>query len=121
MQNGTGLPSGKRRSHRIQAVPGAHGSTRNVVGSGTRTMSPAPLKPSTPTPVSELNTENTDWPEVSFSSSELGAVTPERIAAAIPPRAIVLPRRMPCWSTNEKRTMSMPSSSTTRRICPAAA
>src|SRR5690606_37668420 len=121
VQNGTGAPVGKYRSHSIHPVRGAHGSTRKVVGSGTRTMSPAPRKPGTPTPVSEEKTAKTDWPEVSFSRSELGAVTPFFRAPVSAPRAIVLLRTIPCWSTKAKRTNSMPSSSTTRRICPRAA
>jgi hypothetical protein len=121
VQNGTGAPDGKRTSHRIQPVRSAHGSTRNVAGSGTSTTSPAPAKPATPTPVSAEKTGKIVLPEVSLSSSDEGAVTPERRAAGTASLVSVLPRSTPCWSAKENRTSSRPSSSMTRRTWPAAA
>src|ERR1035438_4246568 len=77
-------------SHRIQPVFGAHGSTRNVAGSGTMTMSPAPPMPATPKPPSALNTGNTLRCAVSLASKVTVMAQPLRKTDAISWAATIL-------------------------------
>ena len=93
-------------SHSTQPVCGAHGSTRNVVGSATIRKSPPPSISGMPKPPPAVNTGNTVLCEVSLASSVVVIEQPLRITLAASPATMVLPRRMPCWSGNESRTTS---------------
>ncbi len=55
-------------SHNSQPVVGAHGSTRNVVGSATINTSAAPSISGMPNPPPDVNTGNTVRCEVSLAS-----------------------------------------------------
>jgi len=67
--------------------------------------------PGMPNPPPGVNTGNTVWCEVSLARSVVVIEQPLRITRAASLATIVLPRRIPCWSGNEKRTTSRPWSS----------
>ena len=108
MSKGTGLPLGNLRSHSSQPVLCAQGSTRKDAGSATITASAAPSNSGMPSPAPGVNTGNTVLLDVSFASSELGKPTPLFSAAGTSAAAMDFERRMPCWSANENRTVSIP-------------
>src|SRR5215468_712073 len=93
-------------SHSTHPVCGAHGSTRNVVGSGIIRKSAAPSISAIPKPPPGVKTGNAVFWAVSLASSVVVIEQPLRIAAAASPAITVLPRRMPCWSGNDSRTTS---------------
>ena len=59
-----------------------------------------------PKPPPAVNTGNTVLCEVSLASSVVVIEQPLRITLAASPATMVLPRRMPCWSGNDRRTTS---------------
>ena len=69
---------------------------RNVVGSATIMMLPAPCISGIPSPPPAANTGKTVRCEVSFASSVLVIVTPLRMARSVSDATSVLPRNMPC-------------------------
>ncbi len=83
-------------SHSTQPVCGAHGSTRNVVGSAIIRKSPPPSISGMPKPPPAVNTGNTVLCEVSLASSVVVSEQPLRITLAASRAITVLPRRMPC-------------------------
>src|SRR5690242_1195086 len=91
-------------SHSIQPVCGAHGSTRNVDGSGSIMQSAAPSHSCDPNAPPAPHTGNTVRCAVSLSSIVVVKPMPFFIAPAASPAVRVLPRSNPCWSANEKRT-----------------
>src|SRR5262245_6832140 len=93
-------------SHSTHPVCGAHGNTRNVVGSGIIRKSAAPSISAIPKPPPGVKTGNAVFWAVSLASSVVVIEQPLRIAAAASPAITVLPRRMPCWSGNDSRTTS---------------
>ncbi len=83
-------------SQSIQPVVGAHGNTRNVVGSAIMRKSPAPSISSMPKPPPAVNTGNTVLWEVSLASSVVEIEQPLRIMRPASLAITVFPRRMPC-------------------------
>ncbi len=106
--NGTGFPFGKYGSQSSQPVPGDHGSIRKLAGSATISASAPACISGIPNPPPGVKTGNTVLCEVSFAKSVVVTVTPSSSAFGSSAAVIVLPRRMPCWSANEKRTTSTP-------------
>src|SRR5262245_38218819 len=98
-------------SHSIQPVRGAHGSTRKVKGSAIMRKSPPPSISAMPNPPPGVKTGNTVLCAVSLASSVVVIEQPLRITAAASFAITVFPRRMPCWSGNDRRTTSSPCSS----------
>src|SRR6476620_5641972 len=98
-------------SHNTHPVCGAHGSTRNVVGSAIMRHSPPPSISAMPKPPPGVKTGNAVLCAVSLARSVVVIEQPLRIAAAASPAMTDFPRRMPCWSGNERRKTSSPYSS----------
>src|SRR5215468_9914132 len=98
-------------SHSTQPVRGAHGSTRKVKGSAIIKKSPPPSISVIPNPPPGVKTGNTVLCAVSLASNVVVIEQPLRIAAAASLATTVFPRRMPCWSGNDRRTTSSPCSS----------
>src|SRR5215467_7763598 len=98
-------------SHSTQPVRGAQGRTRNVVGSAIMRKSPPPSISAMPKPPPAVKTGNAVLCAVSLARSVVVMEQPLRIAVAASVATTVLPRRMPCWSGNDRRTVSSPSSS----------
>jgi len=86
-------------------------SNWNVVGSAIMTKSPPFSISAMPKPPPGVKTGNTVLCAVSLASSVVVIVQPLRITAAASFAITVLPRRMPCWSANDRRTTSSPRSS----------
>src|SRR5438105_2165998 len=91
-------------SHNTQPVFGAQGSTWKVVGSAIIKKSAPPCICGMPKPPPAVNTGNTLRCEVSLARSVVVMVQPLRITRAASAAIICLPRRMPCWSGNDRRT-----------------
>src|SRR5260221_1892056 len=98
-------------SHSTQPVRCAHGSPRKVVGPAITRKSPPPSISAMPNPPPAVKTGNTVLCAVSLASSVVVIEQPLRIAAAASLATMVFPRRMPCWSGNDRRTTSSPCSS----------
>src|SRR6266404_4195679 len=98
-------------SHSAQPVRGAHGRTWKVVGSATMRKSPPPSISAMPKPPPGVKTGNTVLCAVSLARSVVVIEQPLRIAAAASFASTVFPRKMPCWSGNDRRTTSSPRSS----------
>src|SRR5215218_336774 len=98
-------------SHNTHPVCGAHGSTRNVVGSAIMRKSPPPSISAMPKPPPGVKTGKAVLCAVSLARSVVVIEQPLRIAAAASLAMTDFPRRMPCWSGNERRTTSSPYSS----------
>src|SRR6478735_4293076 len=98
-------------SHSTQPVCGAHGSTRNVAGSAIMRKSPPPSISAMPKPPPGVKTGNAVLCAVSLAKSVVVIEQPLRMTAAASPAMTDFPRRMPCWSGNERRTTSSPYSS----------
>src|SRR6185436_14034249 len=98
-------------SHNTHPVCGAHGSTRNVVGSAIMRKSPPPSISAMPKPPPGVKTGNAVLCAVSLARSVVVIEQPLRIPAAASLAMTDFPRRMPCWSGNERRTTSSPYSS----------
>src|SRR5689334_13089189 len=107
-------------SHSTQPVFGAHGNTRNVVGSGTIRKSAPPSISARPKPPPGVKTWNTLRCEVSLTRSVVVMVQPLRMMRPASAAITCLPRRMPCWSGNESRPTSRPCSSISRSALRAA-
>src|SRR5262245_29228022 len=95
-------------SHSAQPVRGAHGSTRKVKGSAIMRKSPPPSISAMPNPPPGVKTGNTVLCAVSLASSVVVIEQPLRITAAASLAITVFPRKMPCWSGNDRRTTSSP-------------
>src|SRR4051794_38860281 len=93
-------------SQSTHPVCGAHGNTRNVVGSAIIRTSAPPSISGMPKPPPAVNTGNTLRCEVSLARSVVVIVQPLRMVRALSLAITVLPRRMPCWSANDRRTTS---------------
>src|ERR1051326_2216673 len=93
-------------SQSTQPVFFAHGSTRNVAGSGTMTKSPAPSISAMPKPPPGVNTGQAVLCAVSLARSVVVMVTPLRINAGASAATTVLPRSTPCGSANAQRSIS---------------
>jgi len=94
-------PSGKYTSHSIQPVFGSHGSRRNVRGSGTMIMSPAPAVG---------RGEARAWREHRNDGSVRGVLEQQRgrdrtrsSTHRQRPGSSALPRRIPCRSGKDNR------------------
>src|SRR4051812_33546627 len=98
-------------SHNTHPVCGAHGSTRNVVGSAIMRKWPPPSISAMPKPPPGVKTGKAVLCAVSLARSVVVIEQPLRITAAALLAMTDFPRRMPCWSGNERRTTSSPYSS----------
>src|SRR5436189_63030 len=78
-------------SHSIQPVVGAHGSTRNVVGSATISTSAAPSISFMPKPPPDVNTGNTVRCEVSLASMVVVMAQPLSMTASLRRRKTMNP------------------------------
>src|SRR6266516_8198837 len=98
-------------SHSAQPVRGAHGSTQKVVGSAIMRKSPPPSISAMPKPPPGVKTGNTVLCAVSLARRVVVIEQPLRMAAGASFASTVLPRKIPCWYGNDRRTTSMPRSS----------
>jgi hypothetical protein len=96
LEKGTGVPFWKYASERHHPVPGAHGSSRKVVGSGTRIMSGYPVISGIPNPPPGWNSGTMIRFVVSMISTAVCMSCPLRRACRNALLVRVLPRRMPC-------------------------
>ena len=111
--------AGRRAASRCSAPRGGRGSSS---GRGRGRCRRRPPSPAIPVPASAAEDRVDRLPRGVLEHQRGGhadaVLDPGRHRPA-PTR--VLPRRVPCWSRRRSRTSSIPRSSTTRRICAAAA
>src|SRR5438874_12133471 len=98
VENGTGLPFEKYMFERHQAVPGAHGRTRYVAGSGTSITSGNPVISGMSNPPPATNTGVNRWFVVSITSVAPEKSTPLSNAEAKSCADMNLLLGIPCWS-----------------------
>src|SRR6266536_1931518 len=120
VENGTGLPFEKYMSERHQAVPGAHGRTRNVAGSGTRITSGNPVISGMSNPPPATNTGVNRWFVVSMTIVAPEKSMPLSKAETKSCAERNFPRGIPCWSAQAIRTVLIPSRSSRSLTSPAA-